>query len=85
MLIGGNFNKKSRIFLQELAKLSKGEVGIKISVSDIMQSTQLDRAELKSVIEYLEALECISIETIGGAFLYGHISITKKGLEKANR
>ena len=34
------------------------------------------------VLEYLQELGYISIETIGGPLLYGHITITKTGLEK---
>lgn len=85
MLIGGNFNKKSRLFLKELATVSGGEVGVKVSVAELVSDLELDKTELKSIIEYLEALECISVETIGGTHLYGHVSITRKGLEKTGK
>lgn len=82
MLIGDSFNKKSRKFLKKLAELSGGKSGVKILVSDILQEMDLDKTELTSMIEFLEALDCISVETIGGKHLYGHVSITAKGLEK---
>ena len=77
MLIGGNFNKKAREFLKELAEMSGS-----VEVGQILDQVNLEKAELKAMMEYLESLDYLKIETIGGKFLYGHVSITKKGLNK---
>ncbi|MEO1023828.1 MAG: hypothetical protein AAFW89_14890 [Bacteroidota bacterium] len=83
MLIGGDFNKKAKVLLSELSRLSEETVETKIAVSELVQLIQADRNEMRNLLEYLENKDCISVETIGGPYLYGHISITKKGLRKA--
>ncbi len=44
----------------------------------------MDRTEIKNTLEYLEELGYLELKTIGGPWLYGHVSITKKGLKKAS-
>ena len=83
MLIGGDFNKKGKALLKVLAELSEFNTDIKITVIDLNNELNYDRNEIKNILEYLENKECVIIETIGGPFLYGHISITQKGLHKA--
>jgi hypothetical protein len=82
MLIGGNFNKKAREFLKELALMSNYAAGERVEVGEILHQVDLEKTELKTMMEYLESLDYLRIETIGGKFLYGHVSITKKGLNK---
>lgn len=43
---------------------------------------ELDRTEIKNILEYLEELGYLELKTIGGPWLYGHVTITGKGLEK---
>lgn len=83
MLLGGDFNKKGKELLMVLSKMSGEHTGTKITVSDLNSELHYDRNEIKNLLEYLESEECVNIETIGGPFLYGHISITKKGLLRA--
>lgn len=85
MLIGDSFNKKYKKFLRELAETSQYEAGKRVEVSTLLQMIDLEKAEFKSMMEFLESLGYLKIETIGGKFLYGHVSITKKGLAKLSK
>lgn len=82
MIIGSEFSKKYHGFLKEIGDLSKNDTTHKISVQDINSDLDLDRTEIKNVLEYLQELGYVNIETIGGPLLYGHITITEEGLEK---
>jgi len=85
MLIGGDFNQKAKLFLIELAQLAGNEARKKVEVKTVNENLGFDRKEIKNILEYLENLEYIEVETIGGPFLYGHISLTEKGLHKAKK
>jgi len=82
MIIGSEFSKKYHRFLKEIAQRSENDTSHRIPVQNINTIISLDRTEIKNVLEYLQELGYISIETIGGPLLYGHITITKTGLEK---
>ncbi len=82
MIIGSEFSEKYHQFLKEIVSLSKKDPNYSIPVRDINENLNLDRTEIKNVLEYLQELGYITIETIGGAFLYGHIKITESGLKK---
>jgi len=82
MIIGSEFSKKYNQFLKEIGELSDNDTSQQIPVQDINSNLSLDRTEIKNVLEYLQELGYIKIETIGGPLLYGHITITKSGLEK---
>lgn len=82
MIIGSEFSKKYHQFLKEIGSVSKNDTAHQIQVQDINANINLDRTEIKNVLEYLQELGYISIETIGGPLLYGHITITDVGLEK---
>jgi Mn-dependent DtxR family transcriptional regulator len=82
MIIGSEFNKKYHKFLREIGDLSQNDATHKISVQDMNSSLNSDRTEIKNVLEYLQELGYINIETIGGPLLYGHITITEQGLDK---
>ena len=83
MIIGSGFNKKNQRFLQEVAALSGKDIEQKILVKKINEMLALDRTEIKNMLEYLDDLGYLKIRTIGGSLLYGHITITRKGLDKA--
>jgi len=85
MIIGSEFSEKYQEFLKEIGRLSKGDPSHQISVKEINTNLSFDRTEIKNVLEYLQELGYIDIKTIGGPLLYGHISITKSGLEKYNQ
>lgn len=82
MIIGSEFSKKYHKFLKVIGERSQNDTTQKISVQDINSSLNLDRTEIKNVLEYLQELRYINIETIGGPLLYGHITITEEGLDK---
>lgn len=82
MIIGSEFSKKYHRFLKEIGSLSNADTTHRIQVQDINTNLRLDRTEIKNVLEYLQELGYISIETIGGPLLYGHITITEDGISK---
>ena len=84
MLIGNNFNKRCENILLAAGKQSGNRPGLKVSVSKLAEGLKLDRTEIKQTFEYLVSLGFIKIESIGGPLLYGHISLTKKGVLKLN-
>ncbi|MEX0722727.1 MAG: hypothetical protein WD357_10370 [Gracilimonas sp.] len=83
MLIGGDFNNRAKQLLALLAERSDHRPNIKVDVVDLVEELELDRTELKNLLEYLEGRQLIEIASIGGPFLYGHIKITEKGILKA--
>jgi Mn-dependent DtxR family transcriptional regulator len=83
MIIGSGFSEKNRRFLQEVARISDDNTLKKIPVKDINEAMELDRTEIKNILEYLEELGYLQIKTIGGPWLYGHVTITQEGLKKA--
>jgi Mn-dependent DtxR family transcriptional regulator len=83
MIIGSNFSEKNLRFLQHVAHLSEKDTERKIQVKQINAVMEMDRPEIKNLLEHLEELGLLEIKTIGGPWLYGHVSITEKGLKKA--
>lgn len=82
MIIGSEFSKKNQHYLKVICSLSKGDTEYQIPVQEINKSLQLDRTQLKNILEYLQELGYIEIVTIGGPLLYGHVTATKEGLDK---
>jgi len=82
MLIGKSFNKRCEKILCTAAALSNHTQDISVSVVKLSEILDLDRVEIRHTFEYLIDLEMIRVESIGGPFLFGHISLTKKGLLK---
>lgn len=82
MLIGSDFNRRCEMILLAAGKESEYEADRKIDVSSLTQKLNLDRVEIRSMFQYLIDKKLIRIETIGGPQLYGHISLTGKGLMK---
>lgn len=83
MLIGGDFNNRAKQLLSILSELSDNDTESKIPVEDLVKELGSDRSELKNLLQYLEGRNLITIASIGGPFLYGHIRITDKGIHKA--
>lgn len=84
MIIGSDFNKKSRRVLRRIGQLAKGDKDLYIPVQDINEELMLDRTEIRNLLEYLDELGYIKIATIGGPLLYGHVKITGNGVQKFN-
>lgn len=82
MLIGGDFNNRAKQLLSLLSEKSDHSPDRKVAVEDLVEELELDRTELKNLLEYLEGRELIEIASIGGPFLYGHVKITEKGVLK---
>ncbi len=85
MIIGNDFSQKAKKVLKTISELSQGETDIRIEVKSVSKSMEIDKTEMKNLLEYLESKECIKIETMGGPFLYGDVSITKKGIAKSEK
>lgn len=84
MLIGGDFNKKAKEVLEIVSKLSKSSKSSLVSVEKLIIKMSLDKNEMRNLLEYLDSKGCLKLETIGGPYLYGEVSITEKGIEQLN-
>ncbi len=84
MLIGKGFNKKCEKILREAARISDLETGEHISVEELNKNLGFGRKEIRYYFEYMNDQKLIELATIGGPFLYGHISLTQKGVAKIN-
>lgn len=82
MLIGKGFNKKCEQILREAAEISEYESGQTISVEELNEDLGFGRKEIRYYFEYMNDQKLIELATIGGPFLYGHISLTDKGIDK---
>lgn len=82
MLIGKGFNKKCEQILKRAAEISDYEPGQNISVQELNEDLEFGRKEIKYYFEYMNDQKLIELTTIGGPFLYGHISLTQKGVAK---
>lgn len=85
MLIGGDFNSKAKQLLKKLSELSEHNPEQHVKVVDLVDALELDKTEIKHLLQYLEEKELISIATIGGPYLYGDVQITQKGILKATK
>ncbi|WP_234571871.1 hypothetical protein [Rhodohalobacter sp. 614A] len=82
MLIGKGFNKKCEQILKRAAEITDYQPGHNISVEELNEDLGFGRREIKYYFEYMNDQKLIELTTIGGPFLYGHISITLKGIAK---
>jgi DNA-binding MarR family transcriptional regulator len=82
MIIGSEFNKKCNLFLKQAGILANLKQNQNVSVVEINESLNFERSEIQAILEYLNETEMVVLETIGGPLLYGHISLTKKGVSK---
>lgn len=82
MLVGNEFSEKCELILLETQKISD-EKGVNVvSVEELNKKLNFDRIEIKNLFQYLTELDYIKIESIGGPYLYGDISLSRKGLTK---
>ncbi|MDZ7719509.1 MAG: hypothetical protein U5K72_11895 [Balneolaceae bacterium] len=82
MLIGKGFNKKCEDILREAAEISDFEPGYTISVEELNKNLGFGRKEIRYYFEYMNDQKLIELTTIGGPFLYGHMTLTDKGVAK---
>lgn len=82
MLIGKGFNKKCEQILIEAAEISDYESGYTISVEELNKNLGFGRKEIRYYFEYMSDQKLIELTTIGAPFLYGHITLTEKGVTK---
>lgn len=82
MLIGKGFNKKCEQILEKAAEISEFDSGVNIPVEELNEELGFGRREIKYYFEYMSDQKLIKLTTIGGPFLYGHISLTQKGIAK---
>lgn len=82
MLVGKEFSKKCERLLIESEKIFRENEKAHVSVEELNKILNLDRVEIKNLFQYLSELNYIIIESIGGSYLYGSISLSEKGLSK---
>ncbi len=85
MIIGNDFNNQAKILLQSIYNKSEGETDKRVNVKEVCTKLMIDKTEAKNLLEYLESKDCIKIETLGGPYLYGDVTITKRGIAKAQK
>jgi Mn-dependent DtxR family transcriptional regulator len=85
MIIGSDFNSKAKEILKMMFEMSEGEEGLRVEVKALCKGLKIDKTEAKNLFEYLESKGCIKIETMGGPYLYGDVSLTKKGVVKSQK
>jgi len=83
MIIGQDFNKKCEQLLIGASRLSNMKSDEAVSVEQLNKSLNCERNEMRGYLEYLADNNLIELKSIGGPMLYGHISLTSKGLKKA--
>lgn len=83
MLIGSDFNRRCEMILLEAGYVSDFQAEVDISVDDLAEKLKMDRVEIRNLFKYMIDLGYIEVKSIGGPVLYGHISLTNKGLNKA--
>jgi hypothetical protein len=83
MLIGSDFNRRCEKILLAAGREADFEAGINISVEKLARTLNMDRVEIRNLFRYMIDLHFIKEESIGGPVLYGEISLTEKGIEKA--
>ena len=83
MLIGSDFNRRCEMILLEAGYASDFQTEVDISVDDLAEKLKMDRVEIRNLFKYMIDLGYIEVKSIGGPVLYGHISLTNKGLNKA--
>ncbi|MBR9916786.1 hypothetical protein GYB29_03645 [bacterium] len=76
---------KAKSILKRMYIYSDGEEGVRVSVKEISEELGIDKTEARNLFEYLESKKCLKIETLGGEYLYGHVSLTKKGLARSQK
>ena len=84
MMIGSDFSRKSERILQEVARLSGDKAGERVSVQELNTTLKMQRKEIKHALEYLEGLGYLELVSIGGPWLYGHVVLTDKGLQRSH-
>jgi len=82
MLIGKGFNSTCEKILIAAGEQADYKPGRNVSVLRIADQLNLDRVVIRNSFEHLIELQFINVESIGGPMLYGHISVTKKGILK---
>lgn len=82
MLIGSDFNRRCEKILMAAGRESGFTAEKKIPVEALAEKLKMDRVEIRNLFQYMIDLQFIRAESIGGPALYGHISLTKKGLLK---
>lgn len=85
MIIGKDFNSKAKEILKAMYEKSEGKEALRVEVKFICTKLDIDKPEAKNLLEYLESKDCIKIETLGGPYLYGDVSLTKKGIARSQK
>lgn len=84
MLVGKEFSIKCEKILIEAERISHQSGVDFISVEEINKVLNFDRVEIKHLFQFLAEMNYLTIESIGGSYLYGDVSLTEKGFLKIN-
>ena len=61
---------------------SNYKAGERVAVVDIFSELDMSKEDMKELVSYLIDMKYLKMETMGGPLLYGHISLTDKGLKR---
>ena len=82
MIIGDNFSKRARELLIEIANQAGSDTTHLVDVDQVCEILNIGRKEARNLFDYLEVKGLITIQNIGGAYLYSSVFITEKGLQR---
>lgn len=85
MIIDSSAKFQVNELLTTLAQLADNRTDELVSMESIKESSSLDIENIKEFVSYLSETGYVSVETIGGPYLYGHIAITEKGLDRLKK
>ncbi len=82
MIIGDNFSKSARELLIEISNQAGSDTTHLVDVDQVCEILNIGRIEARNLFDYLEVKGLITIQNIGGAYLYSSVFITEKGLQR---
>lgn len=82
MIIGDNFSKRARELLIEISNQAGSDTSHLVDVDQVCEILNIGRKEARNLFDYLEVNGLITIQNIGGAYLYSSVFITEKGLQR---
>ena len=82
MIIGDNFSKRARELLIEISNQAGSDTTHLVDVDQVCEILKIGRKEARNLFDYLEVKGLITIQNIGGAYLYSSVFITEKGLQR---
>ena len=85
MIIDSTAKNQVNELLTTVARLADNKTDQLVAMEAVKEASSMDVEDIKEFISYLSEAGYISIETIGGPYLYGHLAITEKGLDRLKK